>query len=277
MRRTIAIWFCMSLFCSPFIGTSQGDAPSSLLTEEDVLQMIADGISAEIVVAKIKSSDCAGFDTSPSGLQTLKGKNVPDSVILAMVEAKCRNDNSAARSAITDERAKFLKECPECKGVIISQVDPQTGVVTDNWVSENQRKYLEERRKKISQNKAKRKLFGVQNRASADYIILWTAAQGFRPYMYYVPRTETETHTVTGGYSTYGSAGQSQGTFSGTVNVEKQYYQQQSGQWPFVDVLLQVYDARTSQKIFETHHQGNWRWSKPDKDCLDEALKFLTK
>ena len=37
---------------------------------------------------------------------------------------------------------------------------------------------------------------------------------------------------------------------------------------------MTVYD-RFGKKTYETWYQGNFRWSKPDKDCLEEALKFL--
>jgi hypothetical protein len=48
--------------------------------------MLNGGLSAEIVVAKIQSSPC-NFDTSPTGLKSLKDSGVPDAVVLAMVKA----------------------------------------------------------------------------------------------------------------------------------------------------------------------------------------------
>jgi hypothetical protein len=47
--------------------------------------MLGAGLTAEIVIAKIKSSKC-DFDTSPDALKGLKAASVPDGVILAMVE-----------------------------------------------------------------------------------------------------------------------------------------------------------------------------------------------
>lgn len=71
---------------------SQGSAPSqqqaqspSSLRNQDVLDLHKAGLSAEVIVAKIKSSATA-FDTSPAALQELKAAGLPDSVILAMVE-----------------------------------------------------------------------------------------------------------------------------------------------------------------------------------------------
>lgn len=56
------------------------------LTNSDVVGMVKAGIGAEIVVAKIKTASCS-FDTSPAALKELKDAGIPDSVILAMVQA----------------------------------------------------------------------------------------------------------------------------------------------------------------------------------------------
>jgi hypothetical protein len=56
------------------------------LTNGDVLGMLSAGLSQEIVIAKIAASACE-FDTSPAALKALKATNVPDAVILAMVQA----------------------------------------------------------------------------------------------------------------------------------------------------------------------------------------------
>ena len=57
---------------------------SAPLTNNDILEMLKAGLTADVVVAKIKSS-AANFDTSPAALAELKAANVPDAVILAMV------------------------------------------------------------------------------------------------------------------------------------------------------------------------------------------------
>lgn len=58
---------------------------SALLTNKDVVEMIKAGLTSDIVVAKIRSSQ-TNFDTSPTALADLKTANVPDAVILAMVK-----------------------------------------------------------------------------------------------------------------------------------------------------------------------------------------------
>ena len=56
------------------------------LTNANVLGMLDDDLSQEIVIAKIAASACE-FDTSPAALKVLKAADVPDAVILAMVQA----------------------------------------------------------------------------------------------------------------------------------------------------------------------------------------------
>jgi S1-C subfamily serine protease len=58
------------------------------------------------VIAKIKSSTTK-FDTSPAGLQELKAANVPDAVILAMLQPKpAPSTNEAAASEPKTKRLK---------------------------------------------------------------------------------------------------------------------------------------------------------------------------
>jgi len=56
------------------------------LVNADITDMLDAGLSPEIVTAKIAPSTCE-FDTSPGALKALKTRNVPGSVILAMVQA----------------------------------------------------------------------------------------------------------------------------------------------------------------------------------------------
>lgn len=62
----------------------QQTAPSAL-KNKDVIEMLKAGLTADVVVAKIKSSE-TNFDTSPAALAELKAANVPDAVILEMVK-----------------------------------------------------------------------------------------------------------------------------------------------------------------------------------------------
>jgi hypothetical protein len=62
------------------------EAATKALTNEDIITMVSAGLNEEIITATIKSSVCS-FDTAPDVLKELKNGNVPDSVILAMVQA----------------------------------------------------------------------------------------------------------------------------------------------------------------------------------------------
>ena len=66
--------------------TAQQSKSQGSLTNGDVIGMVKAGIGAEIVLAKIKTASCS-FDTSPAALKELKDAGIPDSVILAMVQA----------------------------------------------------------------------------------------------------------------------------------------------------------------------------------------------
>lgn len=84
----------------PLHQPQQSSATVKALTNKDVLEMLSDGLSPDIVVAKIKLSAC-NFDTSPQALKDLKAAAVPDPVILAMVQAG--GASSAPSSLATKE------------------------------------------------------------------------------------------------------------------------------------------------------------------------------
>ncbi len=70
----------------PVAADSRAETNASPLTNKNVVDMLKVGLTPEVVLAKIKSSAC-NFDTSPAALKELKAANVPDAVILAMVQA----------------------------------------------------------------------------------------------------------------------------------------------------------------------------------------------
>jgi len=57
---------------------------AAVLTNADVLMMLKMGLSSEVIIAKIKVSNCS-FDTSPTALQELKQANATDALIMAMM------------------------------------------------------------------------------------------------------------------------------------------------------------------------------------------------
>jgi hypothetical protein len=82
--------------------TQQAEAK---LTNKDVVDMLRANLAPAVVVAKIKGST-TDFDTSSTALQELKAVNVPDDVILAMVQA------SAAPASLSPTGTAALEGTP---------------------------------------------------------------------------------------------------------------------------------------------------------------------
>jgi hypothetical protein len=73
----------------PLPGSNSGKGPARIgkpINNQQVLDMVAGGLPAKVIVAKIER--CPGdFDTSPDILKQLKASGVHDSIIPAMVQA----------------------------------------------------------------------------------------------------------------------------------------------------------------------------------------------
>lgn len=67
-------------------GQEVSQGAQAALTNSDVLQMVKSGLSAELVIAKIKASK-TNFETSPALLTELKQNGVTENILVAMVEA----------------------------------------------------------------------------------------------------------------------------------------------------------------------------------------------
>ena len=93
MKRIVCVVLMLSLGMAVIASPSHAQDPAAsksqtaapALTNKDVLDMMKAGLTAEVIVAKIKSSE-TNFDTSPAALAELKAANVPESVMLAMVK-----------------------------------------------------------------------------------------------------------------------------------------------------------------------------------------------
>ena len=106
LRASLLLAICIVFSGSVCAQRSQSDA--AVLTNKDVLEMLNAQLSQEIVIAKIKSSSCK-FDTSPDSLKALKTANVPDAVILVMVQAPAPAPEKVLRVAqITCMSAKEI-------------------------------------------------------------------------------------------------------------------------------------------------------------------------
>lgn len=80
--------------------SQQSQSAATALTNKDVVEMLKSGLTAEIVIAKIKSSPTK-FDTSPTALADLKTAGVPDAVIMAMVQGP--NETTPASATLGPE------------------------------------------------------------------------------------------------------------------------------------------------------------------------------
>ena len=90
MKKLVCVMLMLSISVAVFAfpaqepNTVKPQTVAASLTNKDVLEMLKSGLPADVVVAKIKSSSTS-FVTSPGALSELKAANVPDPVILAMV------------------------------------------------------------------------------------------------------------------------------------------------------------------------------------------------
>jgi len=229
--------------------------------------MVGSGLSPEIIKAKIANSKCQ-FDTSPKALTDLKAANVGDSVIVMMVSAApaltvapISAEMSAHQAAVAKEKADEVIHCSFCVGILISQFDPSRGTITDNWLSKNQMEYLKERSKKVQEGKVERHFWFPKFKENADFIIVWSQVVGTRAYTTYTPHTSTSNTSISG-------------DVNATATTTTTTYQAQQAEHQFVNIVATVY-SNDGAKKYESFHQGNFRWSKPDKDCLEDALNYL--
>jgi uncharacterized protein DUF2846 len=98
-RRFFAVALVISLaaIALPLVNSRAANAAQTALTNKDIADMHRSGLSADVIIAKIKAGPCS-FDTSPQALQGLKAEKVPDNVILAMVNAPTSGKPAAGTS-----------------------------------------------------------------------------------------------------------------------------------------------------------------------------------
>lgn len=123
------------LFILPASTMTQVEAAQSqAMSNEDVISLVKAGLSAEIIIAKINSSSVT-FDTSAAGLQAIKAANVPDSVILAMIQASSRGNKEAAAPAkpgrIRDDLTDSFKRLQTSIVTVWSEFGHGTGFIID--------------------------------------------------------------------------------------------------------------------------------------------------
>ena len=79
------------------VGAAAQQGP--VLTNADVLMMLKMGLSSEVIMAKIKVSNCS-FDTSPAALQELKKARASDALIMLMMAPPAAGANAAQPAGV---------------------------------------------------------------------------------------------------------------------------------------------------------------------------------
>lgn len=86
MRKLAILTFLLAAASARPSLAAQSAAPASAaMTNDDVVKMVAAGLSDQIVVGAIQQTKARNFDLSPAALIDLKAKKVSDSVVAAML------------------------------------------------------------------------------------------------------------------------------------------------------------------------------------------------
>ncbi len=80
--------------------TRPGSAASATLTNADVIGLASAGLSDDIIIAKIRRAASNNFDTSVSGLKTLKSAGVSGRVIRVMIDPTAPDSVSAPAASV---------------------------------------------------------------------------------------------------------------------------------------------------------------------------------
>lgn len=65
----------------------------NVINNQDIIDMVKSGLSAEVISAKIRTSN-TNFDISNEGLKTLSTEKVPDSVVVQMIEKSGKQEQT---------------------------------------------------------------------------------------------------------------------------------------------------------------------------------------
>lgn len=151
----------------------------------------------------------------------------------------------------------FGQECEiHFQVVRVTEDGRQANATTENmrnwWIKDGQKKFDS--------------LCYAEREEDAQYLILWRGASWTKTTTYQVPSTSTSRTT---------------GTIGGApVNVDTTTTSErtETSEWGFTTVQVAVQrvsaDGR-SPILFEAERTGRWKWSAPDKNALEDALKAI--
>jgi hypothetical protein len=92
-----------------FLISAQTYGQEKKLTNQEIIQMVNLGLSTEIIKAKLATSTCQ-FDTSVPAIQELKKANVPDIIIVIMMQSKCATDTPKKDKKQEDNTPNYLRD-----------------------------------------------------------------------------------------------------------------------------------------------------------------------
>jgi hypothetical protein len=164
--------------------------------------------------------------------------------------------------ALTVSATAQQKEAPACTvRILLLNQNWEDHSKTRELMSPDQTKWwLEDGQKKF------KNFCFVSASKPYDYRLVWTDTNTFRTV--FVPTTTTTNGTVEAGGRT--------GTYSETSTSSNG--RQATRRTSYVQIQLFKADAEAdSTPLFNQLHKGDWVWSKPDRQALENALKALDK
>jgi S1-C subfamily serine protease len=114
---------------------SQQNAVPLAMTNQDILDLVAAGISEDLIMEKIKTAATKNFDTSITGIKSLKAGGASDAMIKAMMQP-----SSSPARRVTDELTTAYKQLENSVVTVWSEIGRGTGFIfsADGLILTNQ-------------------------------------------------------------------------------------------------------------------------------------------
>jgi hypothetical protein len=119
IRLALTVIVFLAVTCLvPTTNHAQSATNPRPMTNRDVIDLVTEGFSSDVIIAKIASSSSCEFDTTVEALKSLKRANVPQVVILAVVKA-----HAPAVGSTSSSKLRTI-ECPTGDTQVILWVAP---------------------------------------------------------------------------------------------------------------------------------------------------------
>lgn len=103
MKKVAVVTMCFALLTG--VASAAQSSGSSKMTNADVIQLIAAGLSDQVIIGAIRQASEKDFDLTAAGLIALKKAGVPDPVILFMQSLDMGPKGGPSRSPADDREA----------------------------------------------------------------------------------------------------------------------------------------------------------------------------